>query len=93
VAVEGRQRDAVDGERLAGLDNPKKRSGRGEAFQFLAVTLYVVATNIRRIVTTLRNEFKASPRSKNRARRRHDEAGLPLAGTAQSGNQALAPPV
>ena len=55
------------------LGNARKRSGRSFAFQYLAATLAVVSSNIRRIITFFENEAKRSDAPKTRTRRRKDE--------------------
>lgn len=61
------------------LGNPKKRSGRGFAFQYLASTLAVVSSNIRRIITFFTAEAKRSAEHAGRTRRRKNERGDALA--------------
>ena len=56
------------------LGNARKRSGRNSfAFQYLAATLAVASSNIRRIITFFENEAKRSDAPKTRTRRRKDE--------------------
>ncbi len=61
------------------LGDPKKRSGRGFAFHYLASTLAVVSSNIRRIITFFEAEAKRSEAHTIRARRRKNERGEALA--------------
>lgn len=73
------------------LGNPKKRSGRGFAFQYLATALSIASFNLRAIASfmlKLRNNAVDKP---IRTRRRKDENAHPLARTIAVG--ALAPPV
>ena len=61
------------------LGNPKKRSGRGYAFHYLASTLAVVSSNIRRIITFFEAEATRSETHIVRTRRRKNERGEALA--------------
>ncbi|MBC7593633.1 MAG: hypothetical protein H7288_06815 [Kineosporiaceae bacterium] len=61
------------------LGNPKKRSGRGFASHYLASTLAVVSSNIRRIITFFTAEAKRSAEHTGRTRRRKNERGDALA--------------
>lgn len=61
------------------IGNPKKRSGRGYAFHYLAMTLASVSSNIRRIVTFFEAEAKRTTKGKrHRARFRKAREGTPL---------------
>ena len=67
--------------KLASGDNigdPKRRSGRGFAFHYLAATLAAVSSNIRRIITFFRDEANRSTDIRVRSRRRKDEHGNAL---------------
>ncbi|GAA3658487.1 hypothetical protein GCM10022202_18740 [Microbacterium marinilacus] len=55
--VESSNKHLKDG-RFTDLGDPKKRAGRGYAFQFLASSIAVVASSIRRIVTALRRKAR-----------------------------------
>jgi hypothetical protein len=58
------------------LDNPARRSGRGHAFQYLASTLAVVSSNLRRIyIFFARDAKRASGRNLYRDRRRKGPDG------------------
>jgi hypothetical protein len=68
--------------KLASGDNigdPKRRSGRGFAFHYIAATLAAVSSNIRRIITFFRDEANRSTDIRVRSRRRKDEHGNALA--------------
>ncbi|GAA3663334.1 hypothetical protein [Microbacterium marinilacus] len=67
--VESSNKHLKDG-RFTDLGDPKKRAGRGYAFQFLASSMAVVASNIRRIVTALRREAREATTPKTRKPRR-----------------------
>ena len=62
------------------IENTKKRSGRGYAATFLALTFAVVTSNLKRIASFFvaeANRIETS-HTKTRARRRSDEHGAPL---------------
>ena len=68
--------------KLASGDNigdPKRRSGRGFAFHYIAATLAAASSNIRRIITFFRDEANRSTDVRVRSRRRKDEHGVALA--------------
>ncbi|MET3768650.1 hypothetical protein ABIB15_001332 [Marisediminicola sp. UYEF4] len=62
------------------IENTKKRSGRGYAATFLALTFAVVTSNLKRIASFFVAEANRIEKShtKTRARRRSDERGTPL---------------
>jgi hypothetical protein len=64
------------------IENVKKRSGRGYAAIYLALTFAVVASNLTRIATFFAAEAASIERAvkKVRSRRRRDELGRPLPG-------------
>lgn len=76
--------------RFTDLSEPKKRTARGYAVQFLASALACVAANIRRLVSALRDEFSIATPS-TRSRRRTDPRGQrpPI---LPSNTRDLAPP-
>ena len=61
------------------LGNPKKRSGRGFAFHYLASALAVVSSNLRRIITFFESEAARTRKPIKRIRRRKNEHGEALA--------------
>ena len=63
------------------IENPRKRSGRGYAATYLALTFAVVASNLRRIYSHFIAEAEGLQANKatERVRRRKDEMGRPLA--------------
>lgn len=77
--------------RYTDLAQPKKRSARGYAFQFLTAALMCVSSNIRRLVTALREEFSPKRTPATRARRRTDPDGTPL-DVSSVPMRTLAPP-
>jgi hypothetical protein len=70
---------------------PAKRSGRGYAFQYLAMALASASSNVRRIVTFFEEEAKRTAvEVQHRARYRKDHYGAPLA--RQGEISTLSPP-
>ena len=60
------------------LGDKKSRTGRGYAYTYLVAALAVVATNIQRIITGIKNNIAETSGRKTRARRRKNSVGQPL---------------
>jgi hypothetical protein len=71
------------------IANPRKRSGRGYAFHYLAAALAAATTNLRKIETFFVQDYERSVEPKHRIRRRKTLTGATLARTATT---ATAPP-
>lgn len=71
------------------LANPKKRTGRGFAFHYLAAALGAVSANVRRIATFFEADHKRATNPRERIRRRTTAKGMPL---TRSSTTATAPP-
>ncbi|MHA3723591.1 hypothetical protein ACXR2T_06900 [Leucobacter sp. HY1910] len=57
-----------------GLDKAKSRAGRGFAYIYLIATLAVVATNIQRVITGIKNiATKASGKKRRMSRRKNSQ--------------------
>lgn len=60
------------------IGNPRKRSGRGYAAQYLAATLAIVSGNLRRLRDFFKDESKRDQPERSRERKRKDATGAPL---------------
>lgn len=60
------------------LGDKKSRPGRGYAYAYLVAALAVVAPNIQRIITSIKNVTAGTSSKKRRAHRRKDSSGQPL---------------
>lgn len=78
-------------ERFAFLGDKGKRSGRGYTFNYIAATVAIVASNLRKIAKFfVKAEEKEAEEEGTRARRRKDPSGTPLARLTMT--LPLAPP-
>ncbi|MBC9926959.1 hypothetical protein [Leucobacter sp. cx-169] len=82
--------------RTENLGDPKARTGRGFAYNYLAAIMATVSSNIRRIIVgiTKLHTTDANGEPKKRARKRRDSTGQRLthAATPTSTNEAVMPP-
>jgi hypothetical protein len=74
------------------MANAGKRSGRGFTFNYLAMTIAIVSSNLNRVVTFFIAEAKraSTDQAQHRARRRKNEYGTPL--TPSREMAAVGPP-
>jgi len=58
------------------LENPRNRRARGNTFAFLAVTLAVVSSNIRKLFLFVQKKQESTSSRKSRSRLRPEKAGV-----------------